>query len=133
MAKKSGKRGARKSAGKSRSSSGGRKSSAKSRSSKSPKRRSAARKGAMTKRVKKVAAAGRRMIKQARRASKNAPAGSESVVALVKSALSGATGAYEGLQKSAKQMTDVAAANFTAMSDTAVKATQAASKPKRVA
>lgn len=66
-------------------------------------------------------------------ASKNAPAGSESVVALVKSALSGATGAYEGLQKSAKQMTDVAAANFTAMSDTAVKATQAASKPKRVA
>jgi len=62
-------------------------------------------------------------------ASKNAPAGSENVVALMKSAMSGATGAYEGFQKSAKQMTEVAAANLSAMGETAVKA----SKPKRVA
>jgi phasin family protein len=53
---------------------------------------------------------------------KNAPAGSENVVALVKSAVAAATNAYDGVQKAAKQATDVAEANFQALSSTAVRA-----------
>ena len=55
---------------------------------------------------------------------KNAPAGTENAVALVKSAVSAANNAYESVHKAAKQAADVAEANFTAMSNTAVKATQ---------
>jgi phasin family protein len=64
---------------------------------------------------------------------KNAPAGTENAVALVKSALAAATNAYESVQKAAKQATDVAEANFQAMTHTAVKASQAATKAKRAA
>lgn len=63
---------------------------------------------------------------------KNAPAGSENAVALVKSALSAANNAYESVHKAAKQAADVAEANFTAMTNTAVKAT-AAPKGRRAA
>ena len=59
---------------------------------------------------------------------KNAPAGTENAVALVKSAVSAANNAYESVHKAAKQAADVAEANFTAMSNTAVKATQ--SRPR---
>ena len=59
---------------------------------------------------------------------KNAPAGSESAVALVKSAVAAAQNAYESAHKAAKQASDVAEANFTAMSNTAVNATKAATK-----
>jgi phasin family protein len=62
---------------------------------------------------------------------KNAPAGSENAVALVKSALAAANNAYESVSKAAKQAADVAEANFTAVTNTAVKASQAASKAKR--
>lgn len=62
---------------------------------------------------------------------KNAPAGSENVVALVKSAVSAANNAFEGVQKAVKQATDVAEANIQAINSTAVKATQAAAKGKR--
>ena len=64
---------------------------------------------------------------------KNAPAGSENAVALVKSAMAAANNAYESVSKAAKQAADVAEANFTAVTNTAVKATQAASKGKRAA
>jgi phasin family protein len=65
---------------------------------------------------------------------KNAPAGSENAVALVKSALSAANNAYESVHKAAKQAADVAEANFQAISNTAVKATQAATaKPRKAA
>ena len=64
---------------------------------------------------------------------KNAPAGTENAVALVKSAVAAANNAFESVQKAAKQAADVAEANFQAMSTTAVKATQAASKGKRAA
>jgi phasin family protein len=64
---------------------------------------------------------------------KNAPAGSESAVALVKSALSAANNAYESAHKAAKQAAEVAEANFQAMTSTAVKATQAAPKARRAA
>jgi len=62
---------------------------------------------------------------------KNAPAGSENAVALVKSAMAAANNAYESVSKAAKQAADVAEANFTAVTNTAVKASQAASKAKR--
>ena len=63
---------------------------------------------------------------------KNAPAGSENAVALVKSALAAANNAYESVSKAAKQAADVAEANFTAVTNTAVKASQAATtKAKR--
>ena len=64
---------------------------------------------------------------------KNAPAGTENAVALVKSAVAAASNAFEGVQKAAKQAADVADANFQAMSSTAVRATQAASKARRTA
>jgi phasin family protein len=64
-------------------------------------------------------------------AMKNAPAGTENAVALVKSAVAAANNALESVQKAAKQATDVAEANFQAVTATAVKATQAASKTKR--
>jgi phasin family protein len=55
-------------------------------------------------------------------------AGSESAVALVKSAMTAANNAYESVHKAAKQAADMAEANFTAMGSTAVKASQAAAK-----
>jgi phasin family protein len=57
---------------------------------------------------------------------KNAPAGTENAVALVKSALSAANNAYESVHKAAKQASEVAEANIQAMTSTAVKASQAA-------
>ena len=62
---------------------------------------------------------------------KNAPTGSENGVALVKSAMAAANNAYESVSKAAKQAADVAEANFTAVTDSAVKASQAAGKAKR--
>ena len=62
---------------------------------------------------------------------KSAPAGSENAVALVKSAMAAANNAYESVSKAAKQAADVAEANFTAVTNTAVKASQAASKGRR--
>lgn len=59
-------------------------------------------------------------------AAKNAPAGTENAVSLVKSALAAANNAYESVHKAAKQAADVAEANFQAMTTTAVKASQAA-------
>ena len=62
---------------------------------------------------------------------KNAPAGTESAVALVKSAITAANNAYESVHKAAKQAADMAEANFAAVTDTAVKATKANAKPAR--
>ncbi len=64
-------------------------------------------------------------------AAKNAPAGTENAVALMKSAMAAATNAIESIQKAAKQAADVADANFQALSSTAVRATQAASKSRK--
>ena len=60
---------------------------------------------------------------------KNAPAGTENVVALIKSAVAAANNAIETAQKAAKQAGEVAEANFNAMSTTAVRA----AKGKRAA
>jgi phasin family protein len=64
---------------------------------------------------------------------KNAPAGSENAVALVKSAVAAANNAYESVQKATKQATDMAEANFQAITSTAVKAGQTATKARRAA
>jgi phasin family protein len=65
---------------------------------------------------------------------KNAPAGTENAVALVKSAVAAANNAYESVHKAAKQAADVAEANFQAVTSSAVKATQGSgAKVKRAA
>lgn len=65
---------------------------------------------------------------------KNAPAGTENAVALVKSAVAAANNAYESVHKAAKQAAEVAEANMTALTNTAVKATgTTAAKAKRAA
>ena len=66
-------------------------------------------------------------------ATKNAPAGSESAVALMRSAVAAANNAIESVQRAAKQATDVTQANLQAMTATATKAAQAAGKAKRTA
>jgi hypothetical protein len=54
-------------------------------------------------------------------------------VALVKSAVAAANNAYESVNKAAKQATEAAEANFTAMTNTAVKAASSAGKGKKAA
>ena len=65
---------------------------------------------------------------------RNAPAGTENAAALVRSAVAAANNAFESVQKAAKQAAEVAEANFQAVTNSAVKATQTATKPvKRTA
>ena len=81
-----------------------------------------------------IAESQRKVLSLVDTATKNAPAGSENAVALMKSAVAAASNAYESVNKAAKQATEVAEANFQAMTSTAVKASQAAtSKAKRAA
>ena len=80
-----------------------------------------------------VADAQKKFIGLVDSASKNAPAGTENAVALVRSAVAAANNAFESVQKAAKQAADVAEANFQAVTTTAVKATQGATKAKRAA
>ena len=63
-------------------------------------------------------------------AAKNAPAGSETAVAIMKSAVAAASNALESVQKAVKQATDVAEANFNAVAATAVNADKPASKKR---
>jgi len=63
-------------------------------------------------------------------ATKNAPAGSEAAVAVMKSAVAAATNALESVQKAVKQATDVAESNFTAMTNTAANVTKSATKKR---
>ena len=62
---------------------------------------------------------------------KNAPAGSENAVALIKSQVAAANNAIETAQKAAKQAVEVAEANFQAVAKQAARSGQAASKAKR--
>jgi len=64
-------------------------------------------------------------------AAKNAPAGSETAVAVMKSAVSAANNAYESVQKAVKQATDAAEANFNAVAATAADAAKSATPRKR--
>jgi phasin family protein len=64
---------------------------------------------------------------------KNAPAGTENAVALVKTAVAAANNAFEGVQRAAKQAANVAESSFQAIAASAEKATQTASKARRAA
>lgn len=63
-------------------------------------------------------------------ASQNAPAGSETVVAVMKSAVAAANTAFESMQKAVKQAGDMAESNFNSVSDSAVTAVKTASKKR---
>lgn len=63
-------------------------------------------------------------------AAKNAPAGSESFVAIVKSSVSAANNALESVQKAVKQATEVAEANFNTVAATATSAAKPAAKKR---
>jgi len=63
-------------------------------------------------------------------ASKNAPAGSETAVAVMKSAVAAANNAMESVQKAVKQATEMAEANFNTVTSTAVTATKTAAKKR---
>lgn len=66
-------------------------------------------------------------------ACKNAPAGSESAVAFMKSALTAANTAYEGVSKATKQAVEMAEANMDAASKATIKATNTATTKARKA
>lgn len=61
-------------------------------------------------------------------AAKNAPAGSEAAVAVVKSAIAAANNALESVQKAVKQATDLAESNFNAVSAQAASTVKTAAK-----
>ena len=63
-------------------------------------------------------------------AAKNAPAGSESTVAVMKSAVAAANNAFESMQKAVKQATDMAEANFNTVATSAVNASKTVSKKR---
>lgn len=61
-------------------------------------------------------------------AAKNAPAGSESAVAAIKTALNAASSAYESVNKATKQAVELAESNFEAATKVATKAATRAAK-----
>ena len=61
-------------------------------------------------------------------ATQNAPAGSESAVAMMKSAVVAANNAFESVQKAVKQATDLAESNFSAMTQGAAAPAKSAKK-----
>lgn len=63
-------------------------------------------------------------------AAKNAPAGSETAVAVMKSAVAAANNAFESMQKAVKQASEMAEANFNTVAATAVSATKTAAKKR---
>ncbi|MFN7122764.1 MAG: phasin family protein [Hydrogenophaga sp.] len=63
-------------------------------------------------------------------ASKNAPAGSETAVAVMKSAVSAANNAMESVQKAVKQATEMAEANFNTVTTSAVNASKSVAKKR---
>ncbi len=64
-------------------------------------------------------------------AAKNAPAGSETAVAVMKSAVSAANNAIESVQKAVKQATEMAEANFNTVTASAVSAAKTTTAKKR--
>lgn len=78
-----------------------------------------------------IADANKKLVAFIDTASKNAPAGSETAVAMVKSAVAAANSAYDSLSKATKQAVEMAEANVAAATNVAVKtATQAANSAR---
>ena len=63
-------------------------------------------------------------------ATQNAPAGSETAVTMMKSAMTAANTAFESVQKAVKQAGDMAETNFNTVSESALSATKGASKKR---
>jgi hypothetical protein len=63
-------------------------------------------------------------------ATKNAPAGSETAVAMMKSSVAAANNAMESVQKAVKQATEMAEANFNTVTANAVSATKSTAKKR---
>lgn len=63
-------------------------------------------------------------------AAKNAPAGTETAVAVMKSTVAAANNALESVQKAVKQATEVAESNFNTVTATAVNATKTVAKKR---
>ena len=63
-------------------------------------------------------------------AAKNAPAGSESAVAVLKSSVAAASNAFESVQKAVKQATDAAETNFKSVTASTVEAAKPAAKKR---
>jgi len=63
-------------------------------------------------------------------AAKNAPAGTETAVAVMKSTVAAANNALESVQKAIRQATEVAENNFNTVTATAVSATKTAAKKR---
>lgn len=80
-----------------------------------------------------VAEAQQKFLAVVDNASKNAPAGSETAVAVFKSAVAAGNNALESVQKAVKQAADVAEANFNAVAAQAANAGKAAGKSRRAA
>ena len=66
-------------------------------------------------------------------AARNAPAGSETAVAVFRSAVAAGNNALESVQKAVKQAAEVAEANFNAVANTAVNANKTTGRAKRTA
>jgi phasin family protein len=84
-----------------------------------------------------VSASHEQVIQLVDQLAKNAPAGSESAIAALKSSLSTANGAYESLSKAAKQAAQVAESNLNAATNASFKAAvdgpDAAARARRTA
>jgi phasin family protein len=80
-----------------------------------------------------LAEAQRKLLAVVDNAAKNAPAGSETAVAVFKSAVAAGNNALESMQKAVKQAADVAEANFNAVANTATTAARSAGKSRRPA
>ena len=63
-------------------------------------------------------------------ATQNAPAGSETAVTMMKSAMTAANTAFESVQKAVKQAGDMAETNFNSVSESALSATKGVSKKR---
>ena len=63
-------------------------------------------------------------------ATQNAPAGSETAVTMMKSAMTAANTAFESVQKAVKQAGDMAETNFNTVSESALSATKGVSKKR---
>ena len=77
-----------------------------------------------------AAAAQKKFMGLVDNAAKNAPAGSDAAVAVMKNAVAAASNALESVQKAVKQATDVAQSNFNAVAASAVDAAKPASKKR---
>ena len=78
----------------------------------------------------KAAEAQKTVLSYVDAAAKNAPAGSESAVAMFKSAIAASNNAMESVQKVVKQASEAAEANLQAVTSTAVNAAKTASKKR---